>query len=123
MTREASSDGAPKKKRKRSDPQKKKANTQSSQGPPAAKKAKNNHPEKEKRLPSKKKKPIEPASSNLLIDNIMPVKISSPQPVSSPLPLKKHKNNRTLHFLSRIAEKVFTSKFENMLEKMLQRSS
>jgi len=120
VTRETSGDGAPKKKRKRSEPQKK--NPQSSQGPPAAKKAKNHHPEKEKRLPSKKKKSIEPASSNVLIDYIMPVKISSPQPVSS-LPLKKHKNNRTLHFLSRIAEKVFASKFENMLEKMLQRLS
>jgi hypothetical protein len=50
----------------------------------------------------------------------MPVKNSVPSP--QPSPVKKCKTDRTLHFLSRIAEKVFTEKFEKMLEKFLNRS-
>jgi hypothetical protein len=55
----------------------------------------------------------------------MPVKNSSPPaplPTSVP-PLKKSKTNRTLHFLSRIAERVFKEKFESMLDKLLQHRS
>jgi hypothetical protein len=86
------------------------------------KKAKN-QPKKapEKRLPSKKTKSInESSSSNILIDNIMPVQNSVPPTLDHPV--KKRKADRTLHFLSRIAEKVFSEKFENFVEKFLNRS-
>jgi hypothetical protein len=55
----------------------------------------------------------------------MPVKNSSPVllPTSEVPPLKKNKTNRTLYFLSRIAERVFKEKFENMLDKLLQKRS
>ena len=57
----------------------------------------------------------------------MPIKNSSPPaplPTTSVLPpLKKSKTNRTLHFLSRIAERVFKEKFESMLDKLLQHRS
>jgi len=33
---------------------------------------------------------------------------------------KKSKTDRTLHFLSRIAESAFKEKFENMFEKLLK---
>jgi hypothetical protein len=115
-------------KEKRSTSQKKKTNSYPpSTSEPATKKAKNN-PEKnlEKQKPSKRKpKSIESSSSNVLIDNIMPVKNSSPVllPTSEVPPLKKNKTNRTLYFLSRIAERVFKEKFENMLDKLLQKRS
>jgi hypothetical protein len=51
----------------------------------------------------------------------MPVQNSVPQPLAHPV--KKRKTDRTLHFLTRIAEKVFTEKIEKMLEKFLNRSS
>jgi hypothetical protein len=36
---------------------------------------------------------------------------------------KKSKTDRTLHFLSRIAESAFKEKFENMFEKLLKKRS
>jgi hypothetical protein len=120
--------GTQKNKRKRSIPQKKKAtsyhhSSSPPSSPPVAKKAKIN-PAKvsEKRQPSKRKaKSIDSPSSNVLIDNIMPVKESAPD-LSVSSPSKKPKTNRTLHFLSQVAEKVFKDKFEKMLDKMLNRS-
>jgi hypothetical protein len=50
----------------------------------------------------------------------MPVQNSVPP--TSDHPVKKRKADRTLHFLSRIAEKVFSEKFENFVEKFLNRS-
>jgi hypothetical protein len=51
----------------------------------------------------------------------MPVKNTVPSPQPSPV-VKKCKTDRTLHFLSKIAEKVFTDKFDNMFEKIFNRS-
>jgi hypothetical protein len=62
----------------------------------------------------------------------MPIKNSPPVP-STPPPTppspthskvkKKSKTDRTLHFLSRIAESAFKEKFENMFEKLLKKRS
>jgi len=121
-----------KNKRKRSTPQKKKTDNYppSTARQPPAKKAKNNPPEKnsEKRKPSKRKtKSIESSSSNVLIDNIMPIKNSVPPlpPTSSQSSFKKNKTNTNLalHFFTKIVEKVFTDRFDKVIDKLLQHRS